>query len=67
MLDRSARIEYWDDFFVERWPPLSRAQTQAVAAWVRWLEAVEPDAFFDNTYERVQQTLSLLQAERGSA
>lgn len=60
-LDRSPEPESWDDFFLPRWPLLSADEVEAVASWVRWLETVEPNGFFDNTYERVQDTLTLLQ------
>jgi len=59
-LDRSPEPDYWDDFFLPRWPLLSTAEVDAVAAWARWLEAVEPNAFHANTYERMQDTLTLL-------
>jgi hypothetical protein len=60
MLDRSPEPAYWDDFFTPRWTLLSAPELDAVAAWLRWLEAVEPDAFFANTYERARETLRLL-------
>jgi hypothetical protein len=60
MLDRSPEPAYWDDFFAPRWTLLSAGEIEAVAAWVRWLEAVQPDAFHPNTYERAQGTLRLL-------
>lgn len=63
MLDRTPEPEHWDDFFAPRWTRLSGAELEAVAAWVRWLAAVEPDAFHANTYERALETLRLL-AER---
>ena len=33
-------------------------------AWAKWLEAVAPAAFHDNTYERVRTTLDLLKRQR---
>ena len=65
MLDRSPEPEYWDDFFLPRWTLLSAAELDSVAAWVRWLEAIEPDSFRHNTYERVHDTLSLLKERCG--
>jgi len=65
-LDRSPEPAYWDDFFLPRWPRLSAAEVDAVAAWARWFEAVQPDAFHANTYERVQDTLALLKEKRGA-
>lgn len=65
MLDRSPEPAYWDDFFAPRWTGLSRAELDAVAAWVRWLATVQPDAFHANTYERALATLRLLGESRG--
>jgi hypothetical protein len=62
MLDRSPEPDYWDDFFAPRWTLLSAPELDAVVAWVRWLEAVEPDAFHANSYERAHETLRLLKA-----
>jgi hypothetical protein len=60
MLDRSPEPAYWDDFFAPRWTLLSAPEADAVAAWLAWLEAVEPDAFHDNTHDRARETLRLL-------
>ncbi len=65
MLDRSAKPDYWDDFFLPRWPLLTAAELSAVAGWVGWLESAQPDAFHDNSYARVRETLALLMARRG--
>ncbi|NNE82976.1 MAG: hypothetical protein HKN28_03300 [Alphaproteobacteria bacterium] len=62
-LNRSPEPNYWDDFFLPRWPLLTAAEVDAVAAWAQWLEIVEPDAYHTNTYERVQDTLTLLKWE----
>jgi hypothetical protein len=59
-LDRSPEPEYWDDFFLPRWPLLSVEEIEAVAAWVRWLALVEPDEIYRNLHERAQDTLTLL-------
>ena len=64
-LDRSPRPDYWDDFFLPRWTRLTVAEVNAVAAWARWLELVQPDAFHSNTYDRVQDTLTLLKGRHG--
>jgi hypothetical protein len=64
MLDRSPEPDYWDDFFLPRWPLLNAAELEAVAAWVRWLQLVEPDAYHENTYERVLKTLALVEERR---
>ena len=62
MLDRSPEPDYWDDLFVPRWPLLSVPEIDAVKSWLRWFESVLPEAFPSNTYERVDDTLTLLQA-----
>jgi hypothetical protein len=59
-LDRSPEPDYWDDFFLPRWPLLSLDEIDAVLAWVRWLEIVQPDEIYGNTYARVKDTLALL-------
>ena len=64
MLDRSPEPDYWDVFFLPRWPLLSDEEIDAVRSWVRWFESVLPDAFPSNTSERVDDTLTLLQASR---
>lgn len=64
MLDRSPEPAYWDDFFLERWPRLSADEIDAVSLWMRWFDAAEPDAFFPNTFERVQETLALLKRKQ---
>lgn len=60
MLDRSPEPDYWDDFFAPRWRLLSVAEIDAVGAWVRWLKQRLPDAFLPGTYDRVDDTLTLL-------
>lgn len=59
-LDRSPEPEYWDDFFLPRWTRLSVPEVDAVAAWAKWVECLEPDEVYGNLYERVQTTLDLL-------
>jgi hypothetical protein len=66
MLDRSPEPNFWDDFFLPRWTLLTLAEIEAVAAWAKWLEMVLPDAFYGNTYERVQETLRLLKERQSS-
>jgi hypothetical protein len=64
MLDRSPEPAYWDDFFAPRWTLLSAPELDAVDAWLAWFEAVEPDAFHPNSYERSRETLRLLKQRR---
>ena len=60
-LDRSPDPDSWDDFFLPRWTLLTAPEIHAVGAWVSWLEAVQPDAYHNNTYERARETLLLLE------
>ena len=59
-LDRSPDADAWDHFFLPRWSLLTVEEIDAVAAWARWLSVVQPVATFENTFERVQDTLTLL-------
>lgn len=59
-LDRSPEPDDWDDFFLPRWPLLTAEELDAVSAWARWLEIVQPHGFHSHTYARVQNTLTLL-------
>lgn len=64
VLDRSPEPAYWDDFFLPRFTLLNMAELDAVAAWMHWFQAVEPDAYKPNTFERIQETLMLLKEKR---
>lgn len=66
MLDRSPEPDWWDDFFAPRWTLLSPPEVDAVAAWLAWYEAVLPDAFHANTYDRARETLRLLNRRHGA-
>jgi len=59
-LDRSPEPDYWDDFFRPRFTQFKVSELEAVSAWVRWMEMVQPDAFDPITYQRAQDTLELL-------
>ncbi len=59
-LDRSPEPEHWDDFFAPRFTLLKPREIDAVAAWVRWLEQVQPDDFLAGSYARARETLALL-------
>lgn len=64
VLDRSPEPAYWDDFFLPRFTLLTTAEIDAVSAWMHWFQAVEPDAYKPNTFERIQETLMLLKEKR---
>ena len=59
-LDRSPEPDYWDDFFYPRFTLLSPQEIDAVSAWARWMELVQPEGYHEFTYQRVQGTLELL-------
>ena len=59
-LDRSPEPDYWDDFFYPRFTLLSSEEIDAVSAWARWMELLEPERYHEFTYQRVQGTLDLL-------
>lgn len=59
-LDRSPEPDYWDDFFRPRFVQFRASELDAISAWVCWMEMVQPDAFHENTYQRVRDTLELL-------
>lgn len=66
MLDRTPEPDYWDSFFVERWPLLSMEECEAVQEWVFWLSSFKDLSFYENSFERALDTLDCLKkAKRG--
>jgi hypothetical protein len=63
-LDRSPEPDYWDDFFLPRFELFSPLEIDAIAAWVKWLESVQPDAYLANSYARALETLHLLKVRQ---
>lgn len=61
MLDRSPEPDYWDDFFRPRWTLLTVGELDAVKIWMSWFKTMEPESFQGNIFERVQDTLTMLQ------
>jgi hypothetical protein len=61
MLDRSPNIEYWDDYFIERWSLLTRQECDAVQSWLLWL--LDNSISYDGiTIDRAFETLELLKS-----
>jgi len=66
-LDRSPEPDYWDDFFLPHFQRFTAGEIEAIVAWVKWLESVQPDAYHANTYQRVLDTLRLLKVRQEGA
>jgi hypothetical protein len=58
MLDRMPEPDYWDDFFIARWPRFSRGECQAIEGWLYWLS--DDCGISDETVIRASETLKLL-------
>ena len=59
-LDRSPEPDNWDDFFRPRFAQFKTAELDGISAWVCWMEMMQPDTFHESTYQRVRDTLELL-------
>ena len=64
MLDRKPEPDYWDDFFRLRWTLLTVEEIDAVSAWARWLEEIEPGLAGGDVAQRVQDALTWLRWRR---
>lgn len=60
MLDRGNGPSSWDDFFVERWGSLTKAECDAVQRWLLWLSESEPPEFNDDELARAFDTLNVI-------
>jgi hypothetical protein len=60
MLDRSPNIEWWDDFFLKRWPLLTQKECEATQEWILWLASFESLSVDLDSLERALQTIDLL-------
>lgn len=60
MLDRSPTPEWWDDFFLARWPLLTVAECKVVQEWLLWLSSLDNSSYSDDSLERALDTVSLL-------
>lgn len=60
MLDRTPTPEWWDDFFLERWPQLTAPECEAVQQWVWWLTTLPGTSHSEESLMRALHTLELL-------
>ncbi len=60
MLDRSEIVEYWDVFFVDRWPLFTRQECLAIQEWVLWLSSKATGIFSETSLTRSYTTLEIL-------
>ncbi|HEM7809812.1 TPA: hypothetical protein U2L28_003383 [Burkholderia multivorans] len=60
MLDRTPNSDWWDDFFVARWPLLTLKECNALQEWLIWLSSAENSSFDQNSIERALGTIGLL-------
>ena len=59
-LAQAPEPDNWNDFFRPRFTRFQIAELDAILAWVCWMEMQQPDAFHENTYQQVRDTLELL-------
>ena len=59
-LDRSPRIDWWDEQFSLRWPLLTLIELSAVEAWIVWLSSITRSNHDDVSLGRAMDTLQLL-------
>ncbi|ALL67780.1 hypothetical protein K788_00005900 [Paraburkholderia caribensis MBA4] len=60
MLDRSPNPEWWDDFFLKRWPLLTNGECKVMQEWLFWISALNNSDFDDSSIERALETMQLL-------
>ncbi len=60
MLDRSPSPEWWDDFFLQRWPQLTAQECRAIQEWVWWLTSLPGTSYEEESLMRALHTLELL-------
>lgn len=63
MLDRSPTPEWWDDFFLARWPLLTEQEYKVTQEWIWWLSSLKNSSYSDDTLMRALQTIELLIAK----
>lgn len=51
-LDRSPEPEWWDGWFLDRWPHLTSAECEAVQSWLLWLTEFDNLEYYVNTLDR---------------
>lgn len=60
MLDRSPNPNWWDEFFVERWPLLTTKECSVLREWLIWLSSVGASSLDENGLDRALETVELL-------
>lgn len=63
-LDRSPVAEYWDDYFLQRWPKLTDIECDAVIEWIVWLDGHPLSPFSQDTILRACETVELVKQHR---
>lgn len=67
MLDRSPKPDWWDDFFVARWPLFTLSEYKVIQDWIFWLASSENSSHSDDSLERALETLDLLIKQKTQA
>lgn len=60
MLDRTPNPEWWDDFFLERWPLLTINECKITQEWILWLADFRDLTFNNGGLDRALDTIDLL-------
>lgn len=60
MLDRGNAPASWDDFFLARWPKLTRTECEATQKWILWLSDFDPPPIEGVVLSRAYDTMDLL-------
>ncbi|WP_156829853.1 hypothetical protein [Methylovulum miyakonense] len=59
-LDRSPTPEWWDDWFLKRWPLLTLPEYKVTQDWIWWLSSFKNSQFSDDSLMRALHTIELL-------
>ncbi len=62
MLDRSPVPQYWDSFFLERWPLLSAQECEVLQEWLLWIVEMSDKTIDEHSISRSMDTLELLRS-----
>ncbi|MEK7899566.1 DUF6714 family protein [Burkholderia contaminans] len=60
MLDRNPNPDWWDGFFMERWPLLTIQECNVLQEWLIWLSSAEKSSLSESSLERALETVVLL-------
>jgi len=64
MLDRTPNPDWWDEFFLARWPKLRIAECVVLQEWLFWLAEINVRSVSDDSLERALQTVELLKIRK---